>query len=73
MPILGDATTVTARLTKSASNALRIQLASSDGTELGRAQQKSGAAVLFSTHEPQFAARVADRTVALHDGRVSTG
>jgi antitoxin (DNA-binding transcriptional repressor) of toxin-antitoxin stability system len=47
MPILGDATTVTARLTKSASNALRIQLASSDGTELGRAQQKGGAAVLF--------------------------
>jgi antitoxin (DNA-binding transcriptional repressor) of toxin-antitoxin stability system len=47
MPILGDATTVTARLTKSASNALRIQLASSDGTELGHAQQKGGAAVLF--------------------------
>ena len=47
MPILGDATTVTARLTKSASNALRIQLATSDGTELGRAQQKGGAAVLF--------------------------
>ena len=47
MPIIGDATTVTARLTKSASNALRIQLATSDGTELGRAQQKGGAAVLF--------------------------
>ncbi|MDT5114674.1 MAG: hypothetical protein QOE30_413 [Mycobacterium sp.] len=47
MPILGDATTVTARLTKSASNALRIQLATSDGTELGRAQQKGGAAGLF--------------------------
>jgi hypothetical protein len=47
MPILGDATTVTARLTKSASNALRIQLATADGTELGRAQQKGGAAVLF--------------------------
>jgi ABC-2 type transport system ATP-binding protein len=36
-------------------------------------QRARGAAVLFSTHEPQFAARVADRTVALHDGRVSTG
>jgi hypothetical protein len=47
MPILGDATTVAARLTRSSSNALRIQLATSDGTELGRAQQKRGAAVLF--------------------------
>jgi hypothetical protein len=47
MPILGDATTVTARLTKAASNALRVQLATPDGTELGRAQQKGGAAVLF--------------------------
>jgi ABC-2 type transport system ATP-binding protein len=36
-------------------------------------QRARGAAVLFSTHEPQFAARVADRTVALRDGRVSTG
>jgi ABC-2 type transport system ATP-binding protein len=36
-------------------------------------QRARGAAVLFSTHEPQFAARVANRTVALHDGRVSTG
>jgi ABC-2 type transport system ATP-binding protein len=36
-------------------------------------QRARGAAVLFSTHEPQFAARVADRTVALHDGRVATG
>ncbi|MEE6139872.1 hypothetical protein SKC41_26540 [Mycobacterium sp. 050128] len=47
MPILGDATTVTARLTKSASNALRIQLATPDGDELARAQQKGGASVLF--------------------------
>ncbi len=46
-PILGDATTVTARLTKAASNALRIQLATPDGSELGPAQQKGGAAVLF--------------------------
>ena len=47
MPILGDATTITARLTKSASNALRIQLATPDGAELAHAQQKGGAAVLF--------------------------
>jgi antitoxin (DNA-binding transcriptional repressor) of toxin-antitoxin stability system len=47
MPILGDATTIAARLTKSASNALRVQLASPDGTELAHAQQKGGAAVLF--------------------------
>ncbi|HEV7882484.1 MAG TPA: ABC transporter ATP-binding protein [Solirubrobacteraceae bacterium] len=36
-------------------------------------QRARGAAVLFSTHEPQFAARVADRTVVLRDGRVCTG
>jgi hypothetical protein len=47
MSILGGATTVTARLTKAASNALRIQLATADGTELARAQQKGGAGVLF--------------------------
>jgi antitoxin (DNA-binding transcriptional repressor) of toxin-antitoxin stability system len=47
MPILGDATTITARLTKSASNALRIQLATPDGAELAHAQQKGGAGVLF--------------------------
>src|ERR1700754_4955149 len=47
MPILGGATIVTARLTKWASNALRMQLATADGTELARAQQKGGAAVLF--------------------------
>jgi ABC-2 type transport system ATP-binding protein len=35
-------------------------------------QRARGAAVLLSTHEPQFAARVADRTVVLRDGRVST-
>jgi len=32
---------------EAASNALRIRLATPDGTELGRAQQKGGAAVLF--------------------------
>ena len=47
MPILGDATTITARLTKSASNALRIQLATPDGAELAHAQQKGRAGVLF--------------------------
>ncbi len=47
MPILGDATTVIARVTRSTSNALRVELATPDGTELGRAQQKGGAAVLF--------------------------
>lgn len=47
MPILGNATTVAVQLTKAAFNALRVQLATSDGTELGRAQQKGGAAVLF--------------------------
>ena len=47
MPILGAATTIAARLTKSASNALRIQLATPDGTELAHAQQKGGAGVLF--------------------------
>lgn len=47
MSILGEATTVTATLTRATSNALRIQLANADGTELARAQQKGGAAVLF--------------------------
>lgn len=47
MPILGDATTVTARVTRATSNALRVELATPEGTELGRAQQKGGAAVLF--------------------------
>ncbi len=47
MSILGDATAVIARVTRSTSNALRVQLATPDGTELARAQQKGGAAVLF--------------------------
>jgi hypothetical protein len=47
MPILGAATEVIARLTRSTSNALRVQLATPDGTELARAQQKGGAAVLL--------------------------
>jgi hypothetical protein len=47
MPILGDATVVAARVTRSTSNALRIQLATPDGTELAHARQKGGAAVLF--------------------------
>jgi hypothetical protein len=47
MPILGNATEVLARLTRSTSNALRVQLATPDGTELARAQQKGGAAVLL--------------------------
>ena len=47
MSILGDATVVLACVTRSASNALRVEFATPDGTELARAQQKGGAAVLF--------------------------
>jgi antitoxin (DNA-binding transcriptional repressor) of toxin-antitoxin stability system len=47
MPILGEATVVMALLTRPASNALRIQLTSPDGTELAHAQQKGGVAVLL--------------------------
>ncbi|OBB92203.1 hypothetical protein [Mycobacterium sp. 852002-30065_SCH5024008] len=47
MPILGNATVVLARLKRSTSNALRVELATPDGTELACAQQKGGAAVLF--------------------------
>jgi hypothetical protein len=47
MPILGEATAVVAQLSRSTSNALRVRLATPDGTELARAQQKGGAAVLF--------------------------
>jgi antitoxin (DNA-binding transcriptional repressor) of toxin-antitoxin stability system len=47
MPILGNATVVAARVTRSTSNALRVELATPDGTELARAQQKGGAAVLL--------------------------
>lgn len=47
MPILGDATAVVAKLTRSTSNALRVQLATPEGAELAHAQQKGSAAVLF--------------------------
>lgn len=47
MPILGNATVVLARLTRSTSNALRVALTTPDGTELACARQKGGAAVLF--------------------------
>ena len=47
MPILGDTTLVAAKVSRSTSNALRVQLAAPDGTELAHAQQKGGAAVLF--------------------------
>lgn len=47
MPILGDATVVVARVTRSMSNALRVQLATPDGAELAHARQKGGAAVLL--------------------------
>jgi antitoxin (DNA-binding transcriptional repressor) of toxin-antitoxin stability system len=47
MPILGDATIVFALLTRSTSNALRVQLTSPDGSELAHAQQKGSAAVLL--------------------------
>jgi ferredoxin-NADP reductase len=47
MPILGNATAIVARVTRSTSNALRVELNTPDGTELARAQQKGGAAVLF--------------------------
>jgi hypothetical protein len=47
MSMLGNATVVVARVTRSTSNALRVELATPDGTELARARQKGGAAVLF--------------------------
>jgi len=47
MPILGDATVIAGRLSRSTSNALRVQLTTPDGTELAHALQKGGAAVLF--------------------------
>src|SRR6516165_12028380 len=47
MPILGDATVIAGRLSRSTSNALRAQLTTPDGTELAHAQQKGGAAVLL--------------------------
>jgi hypothetical protein len=47
MPILGNTTVVAARVTRSATNALRVQLSTPDGAELAQAKQKGGAAVLF--------------------------
>ncbi len=47
MPIPGDATTVVAHVSRATSNALRVQPTTPEGTELGRAQQKGGAAVLL--------------------------
>jgi antitoxin (DNA-binding transcriptional repressor) of toxin-antitoxin stability system len=47
MPILGDATVVIARVTRSTSNGLRIQLATPDGADLASARQKSGLGVLL--------------------------
>ena len=47
MPILGDATAVITRVARSTSNALRVQLTTTDGAELAHAQQKGGIAVLL--------------------------
>jgi hypothetical protein len=47
MSILGNTTVVAARVTRSAANALRVQLSTPDGAELAHAQQKGGAAVQF--------------------------
>lgn len=47
MSFLGDAMVVLARVSRSTSNALRVALTTPDGTELARAQQKGGAAVLL--------------------------
>jgi antitoxin (DNA-binding transcriptional repressor) of toxin-antitoxin stability system len=47
MPILGDATVAIARVARSTSNALQIQLTTPDGTALAHAQQKAGIAVLL--------------------------
>jgi len=47
MPILGNATAAAAHVTRSTSNALRIQLTTPDGRELAHARQKGSAAVLL--------------------------
>jgi hypothetical protein len=47
VPILGNATVVTARVARSTSNALRVHLATPDGTELAHARQKGGLGVLL--------------------------
>jgi antitoxin (DNA-binding transcriptional repressor) of toxin-antitoxin stability system len=47
MPILGDATVVIARLARSTSNALQVQLTTPNDTVLAHAQQKGSVAVLL--------------------------
>jgi hypothetical protein len=47
MPILGNAIAAAAHVTRSTSNALRIQIKAPDGSELAQARQKGGAAVLL--------------------------
>lgn len=47
MPILGDSTVAIARVARSTSNALQVQLCTKDGTDLAHAQQKAGLAVLL--------------------------
>jgi hypothetical protein len=47
VPILGDATVVAAKLSRSVSNALRVQLTTPSGIELAHAQQKGGLGVLL--------------------------
>jgi hypothetical protein len=47
VPILGDATVVAAKLSRSVSNALRVQLTTPSGIELAHAQQKGGVGVLL--------------------------
>jgi hypothetical protein len=47
MPIIGNATTVVAKLSRSTSNALRVELTTPDGTELAHARQKGGLGVLL--------------------------
>lgn len=47
MPILGNATVVAAAVSRSTSNALRVQLKAPDGTELAHARQKGGVGVLL--------------------------
>jgi hypothetical protein len=47
VPILGDATVVAAKVSRSLANALRVQLTTPDGVELAHAQQKGGLGVLL--------------------------
>ena len=52
MPIIGDTTVIIARVTKSTSNALRVQLATPDGTELACARQKGGGGTVLAAVHP---------------------